>query len=323
MGMCVSIPLRICASMINHNTPFPFDRPYSPVQRIAYPSGRLPYSTYDSPLYALNSEQFSRKDKEMGEAFVYLWYDAGWKRTGGPRYYIGKHKGTLDSGYVCSSKYMKPEWEERGCKQRGCRHLFGDKGHHGDFHRRVLAYGTEQEMIDFEIKLLETRKDYFRSRYYNRVVMWLPCNSGENHYKYKHGLCGTVEYERSRNKKYHEQNREGILLRKKRYYEQNKEKEQLRGKRYQEQNKEKIALRSKRYREQNKEKVALQYKRYQEQNKEKIALRYKRYREQNKEKIALTLKRYREKNREKILLYKKQYRERKKQEKLEILEGII
>ena len=108
----------------------------------------------------------------IGEAFVYLWYDAGWKRTGGERYYIGKHKGTLDSGYVCSSKYMKPEWEERGCKQRGCRHLFGDKGHHGDFHRRVLAYGTEQAMIDFEIKLLETRKYYFGGRYYNRVVMW-------------------------------------------------------------------------------------------------------------------------------------------------------
>ena len=108
----------------------------------------------------------------IGEAFVYLWYDAGWKQTGGERYYIGKHKGTLDSGYVCSSKYMKPEWEERGCKQKGCRHLFGDKGHHGDFHRRVLAYGTEQEMIDFEIELLTKREKYFRTRYYNRVVRW-------------------------------------------------------------------------------------------------------------------------------------------------------
>ena len=138
----------------------------------------------------------------MSEAFVYLWYDAGWKRTGGPRYYIGKHKGTLDSGYVCSSKYMKPEWEKRGCKQRGCRHLFGDKGHHGDFHRRVLAYGTEQEMIDFEIKLLETRKDYFGSRYYNRVVMWTPCMSGEKHPAYKHGMSKTKSYQKRQKKKY-------------------------------------------------------------------------------------------------------------------------
>ena len=116
----------------------------------------------------------------MGEAFVYLWYDAGWKQTGGERYYIGKHKGTLDSGYICSSKYMKPEWEERGCKQKGCRHLFGEEGHHGDFHRRVLAYGTEQAMVDLEIKLLVTRKDYFGSRYYNKIVMWAPPLSGDD-----------------------------------------------------------------------------------------------------------------------------------------------
>ena len=67
---------------------------------------------------------------------------------------------------------MKPEWEERGCKQKGCRHLFGEEGHHGDFHRRVLAYGTEQEMIDFEVELLQRREHYFRTRYYNRVVRW-------------------------------------------------------------------------------------------------------------------------------------------------------
>jgi len=166
--------------MTLQDSPFPFDRPHSPVQREPYPSGRLPYSPSDTPLYGLNRGQFSRKGREMGEAFVYLWYDAGWKQTGGERYYIGKHKGTLDSGYICSSKYMKPEWEERGCKQKGCRHLFGEEGHHGDFHRRVLAYGTEQEMIDFEIKLLVTRKDYFGSRYYNKIVMWAPPLSGDD-----------------------------------------------------------------------------------------------------------------------------------------------
>ena len=199
----------------------------------------------------------------MSEAFVYLWYDAGWKRTGGPRYYIGKHKGTLDSGYVCSSKYMKPEWGKRGCKHKGCRHLFGEEGHHGDFHRRVLAYGTSQEMIDFEIKLLETRKDYFESRYYNRVVVWMPCTSGENNPYYKHGLSGTSEYRRSIHKQYYEQNREKVLLRQKQYREQNREK---------------IALRHKQYREKNREKIAL----YKKQNKEKIALYNKQWRERKK-----------------------------------------
>ena len=287
--------------MIIQDSPFPFDGPYSPVQRKPYRSDRLPYSPHDNPLYELNSEQFSRKDKEMGEAFVYLWYDAGWKQTGGERYYIGKHKGTLDSGYICSSKYMKPEWEKRGCKHKGCRHLFGDKGHHGDFHRRVLAYGTEQEMIDFEIKLLETRKDYFGSRYYNRVVMWLPCNSGENNVNYKHGLSGTPEYR----KQYREQNSEKVLLQEKQYREQNREKE---------------LLRHKQYYEQNSDKVLLQQKQYRERNSEKILLRQKQYYEQNSDKVLLRQKQYRERNSDKERLRHKQYRERKK---LEILEGII
>ena len=227
----------------------------------------------------------------MSEAFVYLWYDAGWKRTGGPRYYIGKHKGTLDSGYVCSSKYMKPEWEKRGCKKVGCRHLFGEEGHHGDFHRRVLAYGTSQEMIDFEIKLLETRKDYFGNRYYNRVVVWVPCNSGEEHPFYKHGLSHTPEYKR----------------------------EWIRQSRKNEGYREKEKLQKKQYREQNREKVLLGWKQYYQQNKEKVLLYQKRYREQNKEKISLRKKQYREQNKKKIALYHKQWRERKK---LEILESI-
>ena len=108
----------------------------------------------------------------MGEAFVYLWYDAGWKQTGRERYYIGKHKGTLDSGYICSSKYMMPEWEERGCKLVGCRHLFGEEGHHGDLHRRVLAYGTNKGMMRLEKRLLEKRKKQLCDRYYNRIVSW-------------------------------------------------------------------------------------------------------------------------------------------------------
>ena len=224
----------------------------------------------------------------MSEAFVYLWYDAGWTRTGGPRYYIGKHKGTLDSGYVCSSKYMKPEWGKRGCKKVGCRHLFGEEGHHGDFHRRVLAYGTSQEMIDFEIKLLETRKDYFGSRYYNRVVMWTPCNSGKEHPCYKHGLSNTPEYKRERIRQY----------RKKKGY---REKEELQKKQYREQNREKIALRNKKYYQQNREKLAQYY----EQNRDKILLQQKQYKEQNKEKLALQ---------------NKQWYQRKK---LEILESII
>tara|TARA_R100000306_G_C4366423_1_gene137855 strand:- start:1031 stop:1588 length:558 start_codon:yes stop_codon:yes gene_type:complete len=108
----------------------------------------------------------------MSEAFIYLWYDAGWRQTEGSRYYIGKHKGEVNSGYVCSSKYMMPEWRERGCKHKGCTHLFGEEGHHGDFHRRILAYGTDQEMFRLEKKLLKKREDQLGNRYYNRIISY-------------------------------------------------------------------------------------------------------------------------------------------------------
>jgi len=167
---------------------------------------------------------------------------------------------------------MKPEWEKRGCKKVGCRHLFGDKGHHGDFHRRVLAYGTEQEMIDFEIKLLETRKDYFGSRYYNRVVMWFPCNSGEGHPYYKHGLSHTLAYRRE-------------WIRQSRKKEGYRQKEDLQKKQYREQNREKISLRNKQYYQQNREKISLQQKQYYQQNREKISLRNKQWRKRKKREI--------------------------------------
>ena len=227
------------------DSPFPFDGPYSPIQRKPYRSDRLPYSPSDNPLYGINRGQFSRKSREMGEAFVYLWYDAGWKRTGGPRYYIGKHKGTLDSGYVCSSNYMKPEWEERGCKQEGCRHLFGDEGHHGDFHRRVLAYGDEREMVKFEVGLLRRREHYFRTRYYNRIVVWVPSLSGEKSSAYKHGLSGTPEYQRQ----WREQHREEIAQ----YNKQNKKEIALYQKQWAEKNREKLSLYQKQYRERKKQ----------------------------------------------------------------------
>jgi|TARA_Y100000310_G_scaffold66529_1_gene61857 hypothetical protein len=152
----------------------------------------------------------------MNEAFVYLWYDAGWKQTGGPRYYIGKHKGELDGGYVCSSKDMSAEWQERGCTHKGCTHVFGEEGHHGDFHRRILAYGEESKMYEYERSLLERRREYFNDRYYNKIVCLLKMPSGEKHPSYKHG--------KSNRKEYYEYNKKNILLAQKKYYKKNKEK---------------------------------------------------------------------------------------------------
>ena len=84
------------------------------------------------------------------EAFLYLWYDAPNKK-----YYLGKHKGSPDDSYTHSSTV----WEDftKSTIPEGVR-------------RRILAYGTDEEMFDLEAKLLTTRKERCWGRYYN--VSW-------------------------------------------------------------------------------------------------------------------------------------------------------
>lgn len=114
-------------------------------------------------------------------------------------------------------------------------------------------------------------------------------------------------------KQYHEQNREVILLKKKRYYQEHKEEY----KQYAEENKEQIALKNKHWRENNKEIITLKQKQRYEDNKEQYALKAKQHREENKESIRLDKKRYRENNKEIIVLKKKRwYEENKEKAKL-------
>jgi hypothetical protein len=97
------------------------------------------------------------------EAFVYLWYDASNKK-----YYLGKHKGTPDDGYTHSSKSsyefcsIVPN-SERPINER--REFFNNmpKG----VSRRILAYGTDEEMCVLEHELLVDRKKRCWDRYYN------------------------------------------------------------------------------------------------------------------------------------------------------------
>ena len=84
------------------------------------------------------------------ESFAYLWYDAPNKK-----YYLGKHKGSPDDGYTHSSTV----WESftKNNIPKGVR-------------RRILAYGTDEEMSDLEVRLLTNRKKRCWDRYYN--VKW-------------------------------------------------------------------------------------------------------------------------------------------------------
>ena len=81
------------------------------------------------------------------EAFVYLWYDASNKK-----YYLGKHKGTPDDGYTHSSTI----WES-----------FTKDTIPEGVSRRILAYGTDEEMCILEHELLINRKKRCWDRYYN------------------------------------------------------------------------------------------------------------------------------------------------------------
>ena len=102
----------------------------------------------------------------MNEAFIYLWYDAPNKK-----YYLGKHKGTPDDGYTHSSKSsdefcsIVPD-STRPVSER--QEFFENmpKG----VSRRILAYGTDEEICILENKLLINRKKRCWNRYYNESL---------------------------------------------------------------------------------------------------------------------------------------------------------
>ena len=146
------------------------------------------------------------------EAFVYLWYDAPNKK-----YYLGKHKGTPDDSYTHSST----TWE----------HFTKDNIPEG-VTRRILAYGTHEEMCVLEHEFLVNRKKRCWDRYYNNSLgdpKYVDM-SGENHPNWKGGiwLNDPVAHWRERNKirnqtpeykeyqkEYYLRNREKLLAQKK------------------------------------------------------------------------------------------------------------
>ena len=96
------------------------------------------------------------------ESFLYLWYDAPNKK-----YYLGKHKGSPDDSYTHSSTV----WES-----------FTKSTIPDGVRRRILAYGTNEEISKLEYDLLLNRQQKCWDRYYNVSAGW-PIrvdNSGTN-----------------------------------------------------------------------------------------------------------------------------------------------
>lgn len=80
--------------------------------------------------------------------FVYIWYDRKHKR-----FYVGSHWGTPDDGYICSSKWMKRNYERRP----------------QDFKRRILAYRDNRvSLVEEEFRWITMIKpEESGTRYYN------------------------------------------------------------------------------------------------------------------------------------------------------------
>ena len=85
------------------------------------------------------------------EAFVYLWYDSRNKM-----FYLGKHKGTPDDGYTHSSRM----WQQ-----------FKSNSIPKGVRRRIIAWGTNEDMYELETKLLLNRKEKCWDRYYNASIV--------------------------------------------------------------------------------------------------------------------------------------------------------
>jgi len=81
-----------------------------------------------------------------GEAFVYMWVNVETDKK-----YIGKHKGKPDDGYICSSTSLLSEYNDQPEK----------------FYRTILAFGTDQEMLELETMLLLQLKTRMSPEYYN------------------------------------------------------------------------------------------------------------------------------------------------------------
>lgn len=84
----------------------------------------------------------------MKTGFIYIWYDRKRKM-----YYIGKHLGTEDDGYICSSDRMRDAYQYRP----------------HDFKRRIIQRNVPRDLLsEEEFKWLSLIKDEeLNTRYYN------------------------------------------------------------------------------------------------------------------------------------------------------------
>ena len=93
-----------------------------------------------------------------------------------------------------------------------------------DFSRRILAWGSDEEMMSLEERLLTLRKEHFGVRYYNRIVSYGNFGlGGEFNGRYKDGRRSDPVARAAYLKKYRKDNKETIAANRKKYRKDNKE----------------------------------------------------------------------------------------------------
>ncbi len=116
------------------------------------------------------------KDKQ---AFVYLWMDFKNKMK-----YLGSHCGSKPT-YTHSSVVMES-------------FTMRNKPHY--MKRRILAYGSNEDMIQLEHNLIEKYDLIKREDYYN-LANSFPFPSGPSHPRYIHGRTNDPEYKKEYNQR--------------------------------------------------------------------------------------------------------------------------
>lgn len=95
--------------------------------------------------------------------FVYIWFDRKNKK-----FYIGRHWGTEDDGYICSSNTMREAYRRRP----------------KDFKRRIVSHVNDKEvLISEEQRWLDMIKpNEIGTRYYNKTLKaTTPSTRGYSH----------------------------------------------------------------------------------------------------------------------------------------------
>ena len=84
----------------------------------------------------------------MKEAFVYCWTD-----TLTNKLYVGVHKGFEDDGYVCSSKLVMEQYNQRP----------------QDFSRQIISHGSWEDMVVFETAILTAVDAAHDPMFFNKI----------------------------------------------------------------------------------------------------------------------------------------------------------